>query len=339
MKNKSYDKKMFRLIHMLNKLNSGSLFRTSELADQFNVTVRTVQRDLELLNMAGFPLVYEDERYKFMNGFSLQKINVSPTERFLLNVFFELFSKAGEPLDSAAKGFLNKLLLAPKGIGSGEGVDSRKKKIIKEEVKELAKSIEAKLEDLRYPPTINSKINEFLDDLGKRIETLRKKEKIDIRFKQTGVYEQPKALATISVPKNYFKDPYRKLDFNPREKYRLFEVKVFMPNKHFASLRAALKTDMCFNFWGPHLKAKKLACFDDFADYLGFGKKGKELHYEASYGTTNENADILITTAGMSWEEEIPMTEEKLRPFLKKTGGLWAVSDYTKKDKSDKINK
>ena len=87
MKNKSYDKKIFRLIHMLNRLNSGNLFRTSELAEEFNVTSRTIQRDLELLNMAGFPVIYEDDKYKFMNGFSLQKISVTPAEKFLLNIW------------------------------------------------------------------------------------------------------------------------------------------------------------------------------------------------------------------------------------------------------------
>jgi gas vesicle protein len=318
---------------MLNRLNSNHFFKTSELAEEFNVTMRTVQRDLELLDMAGFPIIPEDDKYKFMNGFSLQKISVTPTERFLLNIFFELFSKAGEPLDSAAKGFLNKLLLAPKDAGSMEGVDDRKKKIIRKEIGELSKSIEAKLEDLRYPPVIKGKIQEFLDNLEGRVKALAKKNEADITFKRTAIYEQPKSVAAISVPKDYFKDSYSKLDFEPKNKYRVFEIKILMPNKQFRSLRAVLMIDMCFKFWGPHLKTRKLVCFDDFAGYLGFGKKGKELHYEASYGSSNENVDILITRAGMSWMEDIPMPKKEIEPFLKKTGGLWLVSDYSKKGK------
>ncbi|MBU0896722.1 MAG: HTH domain-containing protein, partial [Candidatus Omnitrophica bacterium] len=57
MKNKSYDKKIFRLLFILNKLETRKKVSTSDLAKEFNVSLRTVQRDIELLSMAGFPLI------------------------------------------------------------------------------------------------------------------------------------------------------------------------------------------------------------------------------------------------------------------------------------------
>ena len=54
MKNDSYDKKIFRLVYILNKLSNREKITTANLSHEFNVTVRTVQRDLELLSMTGF---------------------------------------------------------------------------------------------------------------------------------------------------------------------------------------------------------------------------------------------------------------------------------------------
>ena len=163
MKNKSYDKKIFRLIFILNKLNSGKLIKTSELAKEFNVTVRTVQRDFELLNMTGFPLVSSSGGYKFMEGFSLQKIAVTSEEKFLLNAFYDLFSRAGAPFDSVVKKFLNKTLSVSKeaNFASNQEPTPRQKTIITQEIKNLSKSLPAKLEDspspslpmARYPPS------------------------------------------------------------------------------------------------------------------------------------------------------------------------------------------
>lgn len=64
---------MFRLFYILNKLDTGTV-KTSELAREFNVTQRTVQRDLELLSAAGFPLTYEEGKYTFIDGFSLNRL-------------------------------------------------------------------------------------------------------------------------------------------------------------------------------------------------------------------------------------------------------------------------
>ena len=321
-KDKNYDKKIFRLVYLLNQLDRRKAVSTRALSEEFSVTQRTVQRDIDLLGSTNFPLVCENGAYRFMGGFSLQKIMVNPREKFLLNVLYELFSKAGAPFDTAAKDFLNKVLLvASDDEEAALEPTSKQKEIIGEEVTRLSKSLAAKLEDLSYPAAYVEKINELLDEMDAKVDRFKKKG-LKVRFDRANKYEQPKPLATISVPKAYFKDPYLKLDYFANEKDRKFEIRALLPNKFFPAFRLKLSMQMCFKFWGPHIKAQKINCFDNFAGSLGFGSKDKEFHYEASYGTTSANAEILITRAGVSWEQKIPMPEESLRPFLKKTGGL-----------------
>ena len=50
------DKKYYRILNILNRLNAGPV-STSELASEFNVSPRSVQRDIERINMTGFSLV------------------------------------------------------------------------------------------------------------------------------------------------------------------------------------------------------------------------------------------------------------------------------------------
>ena len=66
---KSYDKRIFRLIYTLNKLDNGASVSTKELANEFNVSTRTIQRDIELLNMAGFPMMSVNKgKYNFFGS-------------------------------------------------------------------------------------------------------------------------------------------------------------------------------------------------------------------------------------------------------------------------------
>ena len=82
---KNYDKKIFRLIFIINKLDSGEKVSTYDLAEEFNVSVRSVQRDIDLLQTTGF-LLASPERgiYSFEEGFSLKKMKITQAEASLL---------------------------------------------------------------------------------------------------------------------------------------------------------------------------------------------------------------------------------------------------------------
>ena len=111
-KTKQYDKKIFRLLYALNKLDRGGKVSTRELSKEFNVSQRTVQRDLELLNMAGFPLAALDDKgqHAFADGFSLKKLMLSKEEASLLSFMLEVSKSLGRDFEESFGKLLKKVL-------------------------------------------------------------------------------------------------------------------------------------------------------------------------------------------------------------------------------------
>lgn len=110
-KNKSYDKKIFRLMSILNKLNGGGKVRSSEIAKEFNVSIRSVQRDIELLNQTQFPVVsFEKGVYSFMEGFSLKKMMLTNEEASLLTFFHEIADSLGKNFSDSFRSLVSKVL-------------------------------------------------------------------------------------------------------------------------------------------------------------------------------------------------------------------------------------
>ena len=145
MNKKQYDKKMFRLIHTLKLLNESGSVSTSELAKAFNASTRTIQRDIQLLECAGFPLVAETKEYRFVDGFALDKIKVTYREKFLLTSICRLFANVDGPLQEAAKGLIDKILVVPKVEESEEF--SRKEKVqFLRKIDDVSKDLEVGLQ-------------------------------------------------------------------------------------------------------------------------------------------------------------------------------------------------
>ena len=110
-KDRNYDKKVFRLISILNKLDREGKVYSRELSDEFNVSMRTIQRDLELLNMTGFLLDCPDKGlYKFSDGFSLKKMKLTNEEASLLTVLFEMTKSLGGSFEESFRRLLAKVL-------------------------------------------------------------------------------------------------------------------------------------------------------------------------------------------------------------------------------------
>ena len=65
---KEHDKIGIRLGLIITKLNNGERFTAEELADEFNVNVRTIQRDLNE-RLSYIPL-QKEQNYYFKNQFS-----------------------------------------------------------------------------------------------------------------------------------------------------------------------------------------------------------------------------------------------------------------------------
>lgn len=77
---KSHDKIATRLALILTKLNNGERFTVEELAEEFNVNIRTIQRDLNE-RLSYLPIVKEQSRY-FMDSYALGKLTFEDIKSF-----------------------------------------------------------------------------------------------------------------------------------------------------------------------------------------------------------------------------------------------------------------
>lgn len=75
-----HDKLAYRLTQILVKLNQGTKLDPQALADEFNVNLRTIQRDLNS-RFAYLPLEKADGRYSLAPAY-LGKLNLRDVERF-----------------------------------------------------------------------------------------------------------------------------------------------------------------------------------------------------------------------------------------------------------------
>jgi predicted DNA-binding transcriptional regulator YafY len=110
-KNTSYDKKVFRLFFILNQLDSRKKVSTGELAREFNVSLRTVQRDIVLLNTTGFPIIsFEKGYHSFMEGFSLKKMMLTKEEASLLSFLHDISKSLGGKFEDSFSSILKKVI-------------------------------------------------------------------------------------------------------------------------------------------------------------------------------------------------------------------------------------
>jgi len=110
-KNRDYDKKIFRLINILNRLDSEGRVLSRDLTEEFSVSMRTVQRDIELLNMAGFLLNSPKKGvYTFAEGFSLKKMKLTNQDASLLTLFFDIAKSLGPNFEESFRSIFSKVL-------------------------------------------------------------------------------------------------------------------------------------------------------------------------------------------------------------------------------------
>ena len=106
-----YRKQLFRVVSILNKLDSGKVISSSELAEEFEVSLRTIQRDLDLLSNTGFPLSSSERGlYTFVEGFSLKKANLTGEEASLLSFLFDMTKSLGKDFEKSCGGIIKKVI-------------------------------------------------------------------------------------------------------------------------------------------------------------------------------------------------------------------------------------
>jgi len=102
-----YDKALTRLVTILTRLYNGDSLCVKELAEEFNVSTRTIQRDFNERLMS-FPIVQDKRLWKMQDGFRLEKTN-SIEDNIILDIIEKLVSGIGGSFSLKAKNILSKI--------------------------------------------------------------------------------------------------------------------------------------------------------------------------------------------------------------------------------------
>ncbi len=74
-------KRLSRLTAILTQLQTKKLTTATSLADKFNVSIRTIYRDIRALEQAGVPILTEDGKgYTLMNGYKIPPVMFSESQ-------------------------------------------------------------------------------------------------------------------------------------------------------------------------------------------------------------------------------------------------------------------
>jgi predicted DNA-binding transcriptional regulator YafY len=102
-----YDKALTRLRIILKRLNEGEALSVTELAKEFNVSTRTIQRDFNE-KLTSYPIIQENKKWKMQDGFKIEKIN-NIEDAIVLDIIEKMSDNVGTQFSSRAKKLLSKI--------------------------------------------------------------------------------------------------------------------------------------------------------------------------------------------------------------------------------------
>jgi predicted DNA-binding transcriptional regulator YafY len=102
-----YDKILTRLTIILSKLYQGEKLKINDLADEFNVSTRTIQRDFKE-RLINFPIFYENKHWQMQNDFKIER-NLSLEDAITLDILENFSSNFGKKFHDKTSNILKKL--------------------------------------------------------------------------------------------------------------------------------------------------------------------------------------------------------------------------------------
>ncbi|AKL98466.1 helix-turn-helix transcriptional regulator [Endomicrobium proavitum] len=102
--------KIKRLMYLINALDKGSI-KLSKLALELSISPRTLQRDIKILELANF-VIYSPEKgvYAFMEGHSLQRMQLDKKEAAMLALFSDISGSLGATFSKTYETLSKKLI-------------------------------------------------------------------------------------------------------------------------------------------------------------------------------------------------------------------------------------
>lgn len=102
-----YDTILTRLTIILSRLNDGEALSIKALAEEFNVSDRTIQRDFNE-RLISFPIYQDKKKWKMQDGFRLEK-STSVEDAVVLDIMQKLMEGAGNTFSAKANKLLSKI--------------------------------------------------------------------------------------------------------------------------------------------------------------------------------------------------------------------------------------
>ena len=109
---KEMQNKLTRLLYELNALDKGTI-HLADMAAEVGVSVRTLQRDMNDIEAAEFPLWNpKPGSYAFVEGFSLERMKLSSAEASILVLMSDIAASLGESFSHSFETLKSRLLTA-----------------------------------------------------------------------------------------------------------------------------------------------------------------------------------------------------------------------------------
>lgn len=102
-----YDKILTRLTIILARLNDGEALSVKELAEEFNVSTKTLQRDFNE-RLSGFHVYQDKRRWKMQDGFRVEKTK-SIEEQLVLDIIEKMTESIGGKFATTSHKLLSKI--------------------------------------------------------------------------------------------------------------------------------------------------------------------------------------------------------------------------------------
>ncbi|MBU0721151.1 WYL domain-containing protein [bacterium] len=102
-----YDKILTRLTNILSKLNDGEALSVKELAEEFNVSSKTIQRDFNE-RLSAFPVYQDKRKWKMQDGFRVEKTK-SLEEQLVLDIIEKMTESIGGKFATTSHKLLSKI--------------------------------------------------------------------------------------------------------------------------------------------------------------------------------------------------------------------------------------
>ena len=103
-----YDKTLTRLNTIISKLNTGESLSVKDLAQEFNVSERTIQRDFNERLIALYPIYQDKKKWKMQDGYKIEK-STSVEDTIVLDILERLTDGLGSKFSIKAKHLLSKI--------------------------------------------------------------------------------------------------------------------------------------------------------------------------------------------------------------------------------------